>query len=119
MLRCAAAMIAARRVTLVLVLLLAAVSTARAAVESPEVLAGVAAYRELDYDRAIEILQKAVRQTLTREEKTVAYRTLALAYVAADKREPAIRAFVNVLRIDESFELDRTSSPRERAAFEE
>jgi hypothetical protein len=110
-------MFAARLVVLVAVVCSSAV--AGATVDSPEVLAGEAAFRDLEYDRAIEILQKAVRQTLTREEKVAAYKTLALCHVAVDKKELAIVDFENVLRVDESFELDRTSSPRERAAFEE
>src|SRR5690242_17248122 len=96
-----------------------ACTTARAAVESPEVLAGVAAYNDMDYEKAIELLQKAVGQTLTREERVVANRTLASCHVAVNKPELAIVDFENVLRIDEAFELDRTTSPRERAAFEE
>jgi hypothetical protein len=94
-------------------------SAARATVESPEVLAGIAAYNDLDYERAVELLQKAVRQTLTREEKIAAYKTLAFCHVAMNKKTLAIADFETVLRIDDSFELDRTRSPRERAAFEQ
>jgi hypothetical protein len=104
---------------LISLLIVLAGSSARAAVESPEVLAGVAAYQDLEYDRAIDVLQKALKQTLTREEKLVAYKTLALCHVAVDRQELAIVDFENVLRIDESFELDRASSPRERSALEE
>src|SRR5262245_39434418 len=78
---------------------------AQAAVESPEVLAGIAAYHDLDYERATQLLQKALRTTLTREERLAAYKTLAFSYFALEKFDPAIDAFENVLRIDESFEL--------------
>jgi hypothetical protein len=112
-------MFSARSILSLAVVLACTAPSAWAAVESPEVLAGVQAYRDLEYDRAIDVLQKAVRQSLTREEKLAAFKTLALCHVAVDKRELAVRDFENVLRIDDSFELDRTSSPRERAALEE
>jgi hypothetical protein len=109
----------ARHRVVSLAVVITLVAPAYAAVESTEVLAGVQAYRDLEYERAIDLLHKALRQTLTREEKVVALKTLALAHVAVDKSELAIRDFAALLRVDESFELDRTSSPRERAAFEE
>jgi tetratricopeptide (TPR) repeat protein len=92
---------------------------ARADIESELVKQGIAAYNDLEYPRAIELLQKALQETLTRQEKLVTYQTLAFAHVALDKTEAAIIDFENVLRIDESFELDRTISPRVRAVFEE
>jgi tetratricopeptide (TPR) repeat protein len=99
--------------------LFVAAPAARAAVESPEVLAGIAAYNALEYDKAIDHLHRAVKESLTREEKMAAYRTLGFCHVALGKQELAIDDFETVLRMDDSFELDRTRSPRERAAFEE
>jgi hypothetical protein len=103
----------------ILVLVAASGASARAAVESPEVKAGVAAYERLECEAAIDILQKAVAQSLTREEYSVAYQTLAFCHVAVGRDDLAILDFEGVLRSDESFDLDRTKSPRERAAFEE
>jgi hypothetical protein len=99
--------------------LVAAAGAARADVDSPDVLAGVAAYENLDYDKAIERLQKALRTTLTRDEKLVAYKTLAHCHFAVGKRSDVVVDFQNVLRIDVSFELDQRSPPGERAALEE
>lgn len=93
--------------------------TARADIESELVKQGIAAYNDSEYPRAVELLQKALQETLTREEKLVTYQTLAFAHVALDKTEAAIIDFENLLRLDEKFELDRTISPRVRAVFEE
>jgi tetratricopeptide (TPR) repeat protein len=105
--------------TLIVLVVVAACGVARADVDSPDVLAGVAAYNDLEYDKAIERLQKALRTTLTREEKLVAYKTLAFCHFAVGKRELAVQDFQMVLRIDDSFDLDRRSPPAERAVFEE
>ena len=96
-----------------------AVGVAHADIESELVKQGIAAYNDLEYPRSIELLQKALQETLTREEKLVTYQTLAFAHVALDKSDAAIIDFENLLHIDESFELDRTISPRVRAVFEE
>jgi tetratricopeptide (TPR) repeat protein len=109
-----------KRISLYVILLLGLLSRpAAAAVESPEVLAGIAAYNAMEYDKAIEALQRGLRETLTREEKVAAYQTLAFCHVAVGKKADAIVDFEAVLRIDDAFELDRTRSPLERAAFEE
>jgi tetratricopeptide (TPR) repeat protein len=93
--------------------------SAQAAIESDLVKQGIAAYNDLEYPRAIEILQKALQETLTRDEKVVTFQTLAFAHFALDKNEAAIADFENLLFIDGAFELDRTISPRVRAVFEE
>ena len=91
----------------------------RAAIESDLVKQGIAAYNDLEYLRAVELLQKALQETLTRDEKIVTFQTLAFAHVALGKHDDAVRDFENLLRIDGRFELDRTISPRVRAVFEE
>jgi hypothetical protein len=101
------------------VLMLLVGGMARAAIESDLVKQGVAAYNDLEYSRAIDILHKALQETLTREEKIVTFQTLAFAEVALDKPEAAIMDFENLLHIDAGFELNRTISPRVRAVFEE
>jgi hypothetical protein len=92
---------------------------ARADIESDLVRQGIAAYNGLLYHRAIELLQKAMQETLTREEKIDTFQTLAFAHVALDQSQAAIADFENLLRIDGTFELDRTISPRVRAVFDE
>ncbi len=93
---------------------------ARAAnIESDLVKQGIAAYNELEYARAVELLDKALQETLTRDEKLVTFQTLAFAHVALGRRDAAVADFEKLLRIDGSFELDRTISPRVRAVLEE
>jgi tetratricopeptide (TPR) repeat protein len=92
---------------------------ARAAIESDLVKQGIAAYNDLEYARAVDLLKKALQETLTRDEKVVTFQTLAFAHVALGKNDDAVGDFENLLRIDGSFELDRTISPRVRAVFEE
>jgi hypothetical protein len=100
-------------------LLLAAPRPARAAIESDLVKQGIAAYNDLEYPRAIDLLKKALQETLTRDEKIVTFQTLAYAHVALGKHDEAVHDFMNLLEINGSFELDRTISPRVRAVFEE
>ena len=97
----------------------AAPRPARAAIESDLVKQGIAAYNDLEYPRAIDLLHKALQETLTRDEKIVTFQTLAFAHVALGKNDEAVKDFENLLRINGSFELDRTISPRVRAVFED
>ena len=92
---------------------------AHAAIESELVRQGIAAYNELEYPRAVDLLHKALQETLTRDEKIVTFQTLAFAHVALGKHDDAVKDFENLLRIDGRFELDRTISPRVRSVFEE
>ncbi len=110
------------RLTAIAIVLAAAVGVsprAHAAVESELVRQGLAAYNDLEYAKAIDLLHKALRETLTQEEKVITYQTLAFAHVAQDRRAEARADFKHLLAIDSSFELDRTISPRVRAVFEE
>jgi hypothetical protein len=94
------------------------VASARAAVESDQVRAGVTAYQRLEYERAITVLQRSLNESLTREEKIVVHRTLGLCYSALDRTVEARRSFVQLLTIDPTIELDRRIAPRVRALFE-
>jgi tetratricopeptide (TPR) repeat protein len=102
------------------VLLVAALATpARAEVESELVQQGVAAYDNLEFDRAVELLNRAVAESLTRDEKIVAFRTLAFTYAALGRADEARGAFARLIRLDGKAELDRSVAPRVRALFEE
>jgi hypothetical protein len=92
---------------------------ARAAVDSELVKQGVAAYEALDYARAVGLLERALRETLTGEESVVAWRTLGFCHLAFGREDDARRDFVNLLHVDGTYEFDRTVSPRARALFEE
>jgi tetratricopeptide (TPR) repeat protein len=96
-----------------------AAPAAHAAIESELVRQGIAAYNDLEYPRAIDLLHKALQETLTRDEKIVTFQTLAFAHVALGKHDDAVKDFESLLRIDGRFELDRTISPRVRSVFEE
>jgi hypothetical protein len=100
-------------------LCLAFSGSAYAEVESELVQEGVRAYEALDYAAAAQTLRRALSESLTREEKIVTYRTLGFAEVALDHGGEARAAFVSLLRLDPSHELDRTISPRIRAVFEQ
>jgi hypothetical protein len=88
-------------------------------VDSDAIKQGLAAYDDLDYAKCVDLLQKALGETLTRDEKIITYRTLAFCHVGLDKPEAAKFDFEHLLRIDDGYELDRRISPRIRAPFEE
>jgi tetratricopeptide (TPR) repeat protein len=99
--------------------LVGSAGSAHAAIDSDLVKQGLAAYNALEYPRAIDLLHKALQETLTHDEKMVTFQTLAFAHVAVGRHDDAVADFEELLRIDGSFELDRTISPRVRAVFEE
>jgi hypothetical protein len=99
--------------------LLVGTVSARAEVESALVKGGLAAYGDLDYPRAVQLLEQARTESLTREEKVLTYRTLGMAYVALDNVAEAKKQFKHLLRIDPSSTLDRAVAPKVRAVFEE
>jgi hypothetical protein len=106
------------RLLIGLVGMLLLVAPARAAVESDLVKAGMAAYDDLEYSKALDLLDRALSETLTKEEKVATYKTMAFCHVALGKIDAARADFGNLLRADPRFELDRTISPRVRAVFE-
>jgi tetratricopeptide (TPR) repeat protein len=92
---------------------------AHAEVDSPLVKRGLAAYTDLDYAGAVQALEQARGESLTREEKLIAYRTLGLAYAAMGNNDAARTDFQHLLRIDPTASLDRGVAPKVRAVFEE
>jgi hypothetical protein len=97
----------------------AAPLTARAEIDSALVKQGAAAYAALDFPRAITLLEQARKESLTRDEKILTYRTLGMAYVAVGQPGPAKIDFQHLLRVDPTAELDRSVAPKTRAIFEE
>src|SRR4051812_21980263 len=94
-------------------------SVALADVDSPLVKNGLTAYGDLDYAKAVQLLEQARGESLTREEKLVTYRTLGMAYVALGKIDEGKKHFKRLLRIDPNSSLDRSVAPKVRAIFEE
>jgi tetratricopeptide (TPR) repeat protein len=106
------------RSVLVVALLLCAPAV-RAEIESELVQKGVTAYENTDFPLAIDILSRALGESLTRDERIVTFRTLGFAYSAVGRTDEALAAFAHLLRLDRNAELDRTVAPRVRAIFEE
>jgi hypothetical protein len=102
-----------------LALLLLVAGTAQAAVESELVIEGVAMFQTADFDKCVDVLGRALAESLTRDEKVVAYRTLAFCHSALDHSNEARAAFVQLLRVDDKAELDRSVAPKVRMLFEE
>src|SRR6185436_17058586 len=92
---------------------------ARAEVDSEPVKQGMKAFAEADFDHCIEVLGRALAESLTREERIVALRTRAFCHAALDHAGEARADFVALLRVDEQAELDRSVAPKMRALFEE
>jgi hypothetical protein len=109
----------ARRVLLTIAALALAATAARAEVESPLVQEGIKAYEALDYARAVQLLEQARGESLTREEKLITYRTLGMAHVALGDGAAARSDFAHLLRIDPSYDFDRSFAPKVRAVFEQ
>jgi hypothetical protein len=96
-----------------------ACTTAFGAVESETVTQGVAAFGQADFEHCVELLQKALGESLTREEKIVSFRTLGFCHSALGHDPEAQDAFVQLLRVDEKAELDKSVAPKVRALFEQ
>src|SRR5579859_5301298 len=71
-------------------------------VDSEVIKQALAAYDDLDYGKCIELLQQALNETLTRDEKVITWRTMALCHVGLDKPDAAKFDFEHLLRIDDS-----------------
>jgi hypothetical protein len=99
--------------------ILLAALPARGDIESARVRAGLAAYGRLQYERAASLLESALGESLTREEKIATWRTLGFCHLAVDHPDEARRDFERLLTIDSAIELDVRVSPRVRAVFEE
>jgi hypothetical protein len=106
-------------VLIVTTLVCALAGPAAAEIESPVVKQGLAAYGELEYGKAVALLQEAQRESLTREEKIVVYRTLALSHIALGDFVAAKKALVGLLRTDPNAQIERGAAPKIRALFEE
>jgi hypothetical protein len=93
--------------------------TAQAAVESEQVQQGVASLAAAEFEKCVEVLGRALEESLTREEKIVTYRTLGFCHSGLGHTDAARDAFVQLLRVDDKAELDKSAAPKVRALFEE
>src|SRR5258708_1328475 len=92
---------------------------ARAEIESDQVKLGLAAFDGLDFPRCVTELEKALHESLTKEEKVATLKTLAFCQQAVAHDDDARLTFQKLLAVDPTFEIDRTISPRVRKVFEE
>src|SRR3954470_17222242 len=97
-----------RSAIIILVMVLAAPRIGRAEVESEAVQKGVAAYDALEFERAVQLLNAALGDSLTRDEKIITWRTLGFAYSALDRPADARGAFTRLLKIDPNADLDKS-----------
>jgi hypothetical protein len=80
---------------------------------------GLTAYDGLEYERAIGLLEAALKESLTRDERVSALRTIAQAQFALGRETEVRAALERLLRVDPTLELDRRQPPRLRQLLEE
>jgi hypothetical protein len=103
---------------LALVGLLAFAAPSGSATRDPDVGAGLEAYRQLDFDRAVVTLGRAlVRPDLSDFDRISALETLGFAYLILDDRVHAEESFHRLLDLDPAHEIPLASSPRLRSGF--
>jgi len=102
-----------------LVLAIASSSIARAEVRNELVVVGIKAYDELDYQKASELLGRALAEPLSDEERLAAYSRLVYCHAAFDDDQLMRDDFAALLKLDPDFKLDHTASPKMRALYEE
>jgi hypothetical protein len=107
----------------VALLCLSVSSGVAAATASDPIKEGVAAYDALEYEKAVTLLDAVLgtahAESLTRQEKIVVLRTLALAHFALGHEAETRAAFERLLRVDPALQLDRRLAPRLRVLLEE
>jgi hypothetical protein len=90
-----------------------------AGIDSELVVEGMDAFNNADFEKCTDLLGRALQESLTREEKIAAFRTLALCHSALDHADEARTDFVQLLRLDGQAELDKSVAPKVRALFEQ
>lgn len=104
--------------TLVLALALGAVPAAAAADASAEVKEGLSLFGNLEYDRAVVILGRALTSAeLSPADRRAGLEALAYCYAILDDAVHADERFAALLDADPSFQVDPARSPRLRGAF--
>jgi hypothetical protein len=101
------------------VLMAVAACCAPARADRSSIDAGLKAFEQLDYERAVALLNQAFGEAEETDEKLIVLRTLAFAHVALNQEEQARAEFRLALHLDPTMMLDATISPRTRLVFEE
>jgi hypothetical protein len=81
--------------------------------------AALVAYRSLDYENAVALLEKARETATSTDDKVRIARTMAFCQVALGDSVRARAEFRTLLELAPSTQLDDSVSPRVRAIFEE
>jgi tetratricopeptide (TPR) repeat protein len=102
-------------------LLLALTSTATAQSVDRAVDKGIAAYNDLEYEKAAKLLAKALANPKdgSAEKVKEGFQTLALSYLALKKHAEVKKTFLRLLEFDDSYELPATVSEEAFKIFEE
>jgi tetratricopeptide (TPR) repeat protein len=109
------------RILAAIALLLAlAAAPARAQSGNPDIDKGVALYKDLEYEKAIELLTRALAAPdLSREEKVAGYQHLAMAHLALRQEPQARAAFRALLEADRDFILPADASQTAREVLDD
>ncbi|MFH0901263.1 MAG: tetratricopeptide repeat protein, partial [Pseudomonadota bacterium] len=95
-------------------------SPAAADTGNPEIDHGVSLYNDLEYDQSAKALAKALeRRNLSKQERSIGYRHLALSCIALGRDEDAKAAFRRLLEADPKYHLPHTESAKALALFDE
>ena len=84
-----------------------------------ELKKAIAAYNDLEYEKAVKLLNTALKKKLDRKGQLEAYRYLGLSYLALNKKDDARAAFRKILEVDASYNLPSIDSPVAIQLFEE
>lgn len=80
---------------------------------------GIALYNDLEYEKAITVLEKALEDPPGDTDETVeGYKTLALSYMALGQEEKALETFKQLLQIKADYQLPKTLSKQARSLFD-
>jgi tetratricopeptide (TPR) repeat protein len=86
-------------------------SASLALAQGSDLEAGREFFREVEYEKAIEALKRALRSDSSREGRIEAYLLLAKSYRALGRTEDAVGAFRSLLQIDPSYRLSPKREP--------
>lgn len=89
-----------------------------AAAENADLAAARKAFDDVDFERVIPLLDKALAAGANDAEKVEIFVLMGQVHMAYGRQEEAERAFFEALSIDRSYSLPDTVAPKISAAFE-
>jgi hypothetical protein len=108
------------KTTLLALVLAAAASPARAQAPEASLQQGIQAYRDLEMESAGWLLRRALQSpTLSEAERKTGLCYLGAAELYRDRRDSAVSAFAQLIRLDPRYRLDRlVFTPEVQSVFE-